>query len=119
MLEGGCFCKNVRFEMEENNYLTVDCHCTMCRRAHGAPYVTWIVVPNVHFRYTGQAPKALKSSTNGTRYFCPSCGTPIACVSTEHPDVIDIPIGSLDNPELFKPTEEIFVDTRLPWLHPL
>ena len=117
MLNGGCFCKSVRYSIDEAEYQSVDCHCSMCRRAHSAPYVTWIVVPVEKFRYTAEAPTTLKSSKNGTRCFCKSCGTHVACVSTEHPEVIDIPVGSLDDPGRCPPTIEIFADTKLSWVH--
>jgi hypothetical protein len=116
VIEGGCFCGNVRYALDDSDYLSADCHCTMCRRIHSAPYVTWLVVPVEKFRYTADTPKALQSSAHGTRYFCPACGSHVACMNTEHPDIIDIPVGSLDHPEKAPPTSEIFSDTRLPWL---
>ena len=45
MIEGGCFCKRIRYAIDDGEYLTANCHCTMCRRVHAAPYVTWLVVP--------------------------------------------------------------------------
>jgi hypothetical protein len=116
MIEGGCFCRNIRYAIDDGAYLSVDCHCTMCRRIHSAPYVTWMVVPTEKFRYTGPSPSNLKSSTNGTRYFCPSCGSHVACMNVEHPEIIDIPVGSLDSPESTPPTAEIYGDTRLSWV---
>ncbi|MGH8595133.1 MAG: GFA family protein [Gammaproteobacteria bacterium] len=117
MIEGGCFCGKVRYAIEEGAYRSVDCHCTMCRHIHAAPYVTWIVVPAHQFNYGTEAPTRLASSANGTRYFCPSCGTHVACINTEHPELVDVSVGSLDFPETFNPTAEIFTDTRLSWVH--
>jgi hypothetical protein len=94
-----------------------NCHCTMCRRTSGAPYVTWLVVPADQFQYTLGAPKELKSSTDGTRFFCDSCGTPVACVNTSHPEIVDVTLGSLDEPDRFLPTFEVFEDTRLSFVH--
>jgi hypothetical protein len=117
MLDGGCFCKRVRYTIEDATYTSVNCHCSMCRHAHSAPYVTWIVVPIENFQYTAEAPVTLQSSKHGTRSFCKSCGTHVACVSAEHPEVIDIPVGSLDDPERHPPTGEMFSDTKLSWVH--
>ena len=116
MIQGGCFCKKVRYEIEDAEYLTVNCHCTMCRHTHSALYVTWMVVDADKHRYITGAPARLESSEQGTRYFCSGCGTHVACVNAEYPEIIDIPVGSLDEPERFKPTKEVFSDTRLPWL---
>ena len=116
MIQGGCFCGKIRYEIEEEKYECLDCHCTMCRRAHSAPYVTWMVVPKEKHRYTGEAPKTLESSKHGARYFCSSCGTHVACDNTGLPEIIDIPVGSLDQPDNFQPTSEVFRGTRLPWI---
>jgi hypothetical protein len=75
-----------------------------------------MVVPLEKFSYTAEEPVALQSSKHGTRYFCGSCGCHVACINTEHPDIIDIPVGSLDKPEAYPPTSEIFADTKLSWI---
>ncbi|MDZ7685306.1 MAG: GFA family protein [Gammaproteobacteria bacterium] len=113
MITGGCFCGSVRYEFAEGDHLSVNCHCTMCRRLHGAPFVTWLVVPFEQFRYTQGEPVAYASSDDGTRFRCGDCGAPLACVNNTHPEIIDIAVGSLDDPERFPPTREIFADTRL------
>jgi len=115
MIEGGCFCKRVRYSIDVGTYLCANCHCTMCRRVHAAPYVTWLVVPVEHFRYTGDAPEEFASSYDGARYFCTTCGTHVACVNAAHPEVIDITVGSLNAPEAAEPTFDVFTDTRLAW----
>jgi hypothetical protein len=115
-IDGGCFCGDVRFAIQPGEYVTANCHCTMCRRVHAAPYVTWLVVPVERFRYTAGAPTELKSSGDGTRYFCRRCGTHLACVNASHPDVIDVTLGSLDAPHAFTPTLDVYADTRLPWV---
>jgi hypothetical protein len=114
MIEGGCFCGRVRYAIDDGDYLSANCHCTMCRRIHAAPFVTWLVVPVVKFRYTQARPMTLVSSAEGTRYYCPACGTHLACVNASHPDVVDVTVGSLDAPAAFPPTLEVFADTRLP-----
>ena len=115
-IDGGCFCGAVRFAIDAGAYLTVNCHCTMCRRVHAAPYVTWLVVPVERFRYTRGAPAELQSSADGTRYFCNRCGTHVGCVNASHPEYYDVSLCSLDAPDAFAPTREFFADTRLPWV---
>lgn len=116
MINGGCFCGAIRYQIDEDDLLVANCHCTMCRRTSGAPYVTWLIVHENNFRYTQGTPKLLKSSDEGTRFFCSDCGTPIVCQSSAHPERVDITLGSLDHPEKYTPTMEGFTDTRLPWV---
>ena len=113
MIEGGCFCGQIRYVIEAGTYRAVNCHCTMCRRIHAAPYVSWLVVPARQFRYMSGKPTDLRSSERGTRYFCGTCGTHVACVNSSHPDIVDVAIGSLDQPGAFEPSMEVFADTRL------
>ena len=114
--EGGCFCGAIRYRFSGEDIPCADCHCTMCRRTSGAPYVSWLVVPATTFAYTRGEPRTLKSSDDGTRYFRGDCGTPVACINQTHPEVVDITLGSLDDPEAFTPIHTVFEDTRLSYV---
>lgn len=118
MIGGGCFCKQIRYAIDDGAYLSVNCHCTMCRHIHAAPYVGWLVVPVDRFRYESAMPARLESSAKGVRYYCSKCGTHVACVNASHPEIIDVSLGSLDAPEVFPPRASFFEDTRLPWVPP-
>lgn len=115
-VNGGCFCGSIRYEFDEGQYPVANCHCSMCRKTSGAPYVTWIVVKDTAFRYTSGTPRKLQSSEAGTRYFCSDCGTPVVCVSSNHPEIVDVTLGSLDHPDEFAPTMDVYEDSRLAWL---
>ena len=87
-----------------------------CRKASAAPYVTWLVVPSKKFSFTSGTPAELESSVSGRRYFCAACGTPLTCTNDEHEGIVDVTVGSLDQPENFPPTIKIHYDTQLPWV---
>lgn len=114
-ITGGCFCGALRYCIERVEQVA-NCHCSMCRRTSGAPFVSWLVVPRETFAYTQGAPAHLKSSERGDRYFCPACGTPIACVIASQPHHIDITLGSLDQPKRFTPSVDVHRRGRLPWV---
>src|SRR2546422_8604105 len=42
---GSCFCGTVRFSARLPSLFCGHCHCSRCRRSHGAGYVTWFAVP--------------------------------------------------------------------------
>ncbi len=117
IISGGCFCGAVRYQFHEGEHPVANCHCSMCRKTSGAPFVTWLVIPAAQFEYTAGKPALLQSSDAGTRYFCDQCGTPVVCLSSKHPEIVDVTLGSVDHPEQFAPTMDVFTDTRLAWLH--
>ena len=41
-VRGACLCGAVRFEIRLPALFCAHCHCSICRRAHGAGYVTWV-----------------------------------------------------------------------------
>ena len=121
-IEGGCFCGKIRFQIDGEIRKVLNCHCSMCRRTSGAPFVSWLLVPIKNFSYLSEEPKHLQSSELGERWFCDNCGTPIACIvhSDKAPDkkpkYIDITLGSLDEPGVFVPDGDFHEDTKLKWL---
>lgn len=54
IIEGGCLCGAVRYVITLPTKWCAHCHCSMCRRAHGAAFVTWAGVPSQSF--TGMKP---------------------------------------------------------------
>jgi hypothetical protein len=114
-IAGGCFCGALRYRIERVEQVA-NCHCSLCRRTSGAPFVTWLVVPREAFAWTLGTPAHLQSSARGERWFCAACGTPIACRVAAQPDHIDITLGSLDHPDRFTPALDVHRRSRLPWV---
>lgn len=116
-ISGKCFCGAVRFELDLPTLFCAHCHCSMCRRLHGAAFVTWLGVPYAQFRLV-QGDTELtrfRSSEHGTRSFCRQCGSSLFCESTNHPAWIDIVLANLDGPIDRTPEMHIFVDDGVPW----
>ena len=114
--EGGCFCGSVRYSFESYNYPSANCHCSMCRRTSGAAFLSWMAVPLTAFEYKKGSPKKLISSNQGSRNFCQDCGTPLTCLLDEYPKYIYVTICSLDNPQDFEPSGDLYVEDMLNWI---
>jgi len=117
LIQGGCYCRAIRYEIEPGDSQVVNCHCSMCRRTSGAPFVTWILLSSEQFELSVGQPTVLKSSDHGTRWFCDRCGTPISFQSSKRPGKIDVTVCSLDDPNSCRPTEDLYVEGRLEWAH--
>jgi hypothetical protein len=112
---GRCLCGEVRYEVGDEFFAVVHCHCSMCRKHHGTPFATWAVVPASHYRLTHGAGSIVRyeSSPGVHRAFCGRCGsvTPEPTPSAEH---VVVPAGNLEG-ELPKPQLRMFVGSRAPW----
>lgn len=117
-IEGGCMCGKVRYMLTTVPTFSTVCHCSDCRHASGAHLVAWVTVPVQHFVVSEGEPNHYQSSPNVLRTFCSTCGTTLTFRHEEHSSGIDITTGSLDNPEQFPPTKDVFVRDKLSWVEP-
>ena len=114
--EGGCLCGAIRYRIAGPVSPAVHCHCTTCRRASGAPLVTWVVANQGDFRVTKGEPAVYRSSEHGERAFCRGCGAQLTFRTSRRPDDVDITVGSLDRPERHPPDHHIWAENRVTWL---
>lgn len=118
---GGCSCGAIIYEIDLPTLACGHCHCSMCRRPHGASYVTWGIVPAEQFRVTSGAEqlKTYKSSAHGRRQFCGVCGSQLFCwhegSDGAPPKVIDVTIASLHGDIDRRPQAHYFYDSRATW----
>ena len=112
---GGCLCGTVRYRITGDPVARTLCHCRSCRLASGAPSLAWAVVRVGDLHHDGQRPAEFESSPGVFRGFCARCGTSLTWRSADKPATIDLTTASLDAPDAFPPTKEIWVEHRLAW----
>jgi hypothetical protein len=90
----------------------------MCRRNHGAGFVTWFAVPRGQLSIDGGGALLTRfaSSDHGTRSFCGRCGSSLFCESSRHPDQIDVVLANMDGPIDRPPQAHIYFDDRAEWV---
>ena len=113
-LTGGCQCGAVRYALTAQPRGAGICHCRMCQKAGGAPFMAFTGVRQAHFSFTRGAPALYRSSEIAERGFCAVCGTPLTYRLLGH-DGINVTIGSLDRPADVAPSEQFGVESVLPW----
>ena len=81
---GSCLCGRVRFEATMPSIFCAHCHCSICRRSHGAGFVTWFSVPKIQLRIVAGESELVRfqSTDHGTRSFCGTCGSSLFFEST-------------------------------------
>lgn len=116
MLKGGCFCGAIRYEAAGTPLQETNCHCSICRRTTGAPFVAWFSVARPGFRMVQGAPLRFRSTAKATRTFCPRCGTQLTFERDDTPDEIDVTTSSLDDPNRLPPHDHTYTSSKLGWV---
>jgi len=111
---GSCLCGNVTWEITAEPFQAFNCHCKLCRKAHGAAFGTyWFLQPD-QFRWTSKTDGIVqyRSSHLLTRSFCGTCGSVVPYPS-ERRDIVVTLGGCHDDGR--KSDCEIFVAHKAPW----
>jgi hypothetical protein len=95
------------------------CHCTMCRRAHGAAFVTWcgcvedrvVVIGADHL-------VSYRSSGEATRQRCKVCGAQVFFRGDRWPGEVHVARALFpDDVGGQEPQVHVFFADKAPWVH--
>ncbi len=115
-VHGSCLCGEVTFAADPPFAMMASCHCSMCRKAHGAAFATYLLVDAASFRWLGGTEHVLRyvSSPGAHRASCTRCGS---VVPYEAPDAGPwyVPAGLLDDDPGVRSQANIFVASKAPW----
>lgn len=114
---GSCKCGAIQFQIDQEPVWTGYCHCGDCRKATGAPVSAFVIFKKEDVQWSGDARREHKPSSEVTRSFCGTCGSPISYEHTQWPDRIDLSTGLFDDVAALVPTEHIWCANKLPWLN--
>ena len=114
-IRGSCLCGAVSFEVDPPFPWMGHCHCSMCRKAHGAAFATHVEVDATRFRGLDNAKAILRyeSSQGVFRTFCGRCGAITPDGPASGP--VFVPAGLLDDDPQIRPQTHIFVASKAPW----
>lgn len=117
-VSGGCLCGAVVFELKLPSNWCAHCHCSMCRKAHGAGYVTWVGVDSTRFTLKkGDHHLNWYSSSPGARRgFCSTCGSTMLFESERWAGETHVSLACLEGPIDRKPRANAFFDTHVGWM---
>ncbi|MGH8134737.1 MAG: GFA family protein [Steroidobacteraceae bacterium] len=116
MYTGSCLCGTVRYEVAGPFAMMANCHCSMCRKHHGAMFSTFISAPDSGFRWASgeENIEIYASSEHGRRPFCRSCGSVTPMLLTAM-NLVLIPAGNLQEDPGRRPEMHMFTGSRAPW----
>lgn len=98
-ITGGCLCGAVRFRVTAKPVAAYYCHCTMCQRDGGGPFMAGATVPIEAFAFTKGEPRAYESSPGFVRLSCGECGSSLGFQAKNSPKWADFTPGVPGRPE--------------------
>ncbi|MBB3950882.1 GFA family protein [Aureimonas jatrophae] len=104
---GGCLCGDVRIAAAGAPNRVGLCHCLDCRKHTGSLFHATAIFP--------QDAVTIEGATRdyAGRFFCARCGSTVFGRSG---DEIELGLGTLDAPDQFAPTYELWTVRRESWL---
>lgn len=112
---GHCLCGAIEYAFSGDPLWTAHCHCESCRRATSSAFATYVGVGLNQFQYLKGEPASYQSSPGVARYFCSTCGSPLAFVGDRWPGEIHLYAGSLEKPDAIEPRGHVHVAEQLHW----
>jgi hypothetical protein len=117
MVKGSCLCGGVQYEIDGEMQLMANCHCSMCRKHHGAPFVSFVGVNGSDFHWVKGEDLLVsyQSSPTNARAFCRVCGSSLPNPGPAG-EIFYLPAGTLDDDPGARPAGHIFVGSKAPWV---
>jgi hypothetical protein len=115
---GSCLCGAIKYEVDFIEPRMGHCHCSMCRKFHGAAFATLGEAKSENFRWIeGNALLTSYTARNGTiRRFCKMCGSSMTFTpSNDTGELIEFSLGTLDSDIPIRPDAHIFVGSKANW----
>jgi hypothetical protein len=115
-IRGSCLCGAVRYSLHGPAQFINHCHCSMCRKAHGAAFGSFLHGDGAHFRWDRgeDSVRSYRSSADSFRCFCTVCGSNLPVLEDDGAHVC-IPAGTLDGDPGVRPVVHIHTASKAAW----
>ncbi|MEZ9387486.1 GFA family protein [Vibrio lentus] len=114
--KGSCLCRSVRFAVDGFNEKAANCHCSMCRKFHGAAFGTLVGVQGLNWLSGRDLLKEFVASNGAIRTFCSNCGSSLGFrVQGEPLENIELAISTFDVDIPVKIDAQIYTNYKANW----
>ncbi|WP_108125251.1 GFA family protein [Saccharospirillum mangrovi] len=115
-----CLCGGVKIRAVLQPNTASHCHCSMCRKQHGAAFGSYInvKVDDLVYEQGEDLVQMYRSSDIASRAFCRVCGSTLLFIDHERPGIVGLALGILDDEPDTRPVEHIFYADRPSWSGP-
>ncbi len=116
--DGACLCGALRFRIAAPTKWCAHCHCSLCQRAHGAAFGTWVGVAVEQFEIlAGDTLIWFASTAEARRGFCSRCGSSLLFESRRWPGEIHVVRAALPGEIDRPPSGHAFASSAVSWYH--
>lgn len=112
---GSCFCGNVHYTVQLPVKWHAHCHCSMCRRIHGAAFVTWFGVECGRATFDERDVIWYQSSPDAERGRCRHCASPLFFRSKRWLGELHIVTASLKSRLDRAPEAHVYYADKVDW----
>ena len=114
MAHASCLCGAVTWHTTGALQFMTHCHCSRCRKAHGAAFATFVGCPSDGLSVRGTEHIGRWESSPGFfRTFCRRCGSVMPGDPFE--GSVFLPVGNFDDDPGVRAIAHIFVASKAPW----
>ena len=96
------------------------CHCLACQQRTGSAFAAQVRFPAGQVTVTGETRSWARTADSGRvidYHFCPVCGSTVAYVAREMPELVAVPIGAFADPKAFPaPWVEEYPERKFSWI---
>jgi len=110
MASGSCLCGAIEFTLSGEFSNMTHCHCSMCRKIHGAQFATYFRADSITYNQGQEFIQQHQSSPGFMRSFCNQCGSALPENSTTGEGVY-VPAGLMNDDPGIKPEAHIFAES--------
>ena len=112
-----CLCGDVTVQASLPSKWVAHCHCSLCRRAHGAAFVTWVGMEATHCGIEDAQGhlRWYRSSPGAERGFCSRCGSMLFFRSERWPGELHIALAHFTTPVDRAPQVHAYWQDHVEW----
>jgi hypothetical protein len=119
-VDGGCFCRALRYRLTSRPMFVHCCHCRDCQKQTGTAFVLNAIIERDRIiQIAGEPAPVAVPTDSGRRTASFVCGVPVGDVERIYgalPALRFVRVGTLDEPAPIAPDVHIFTRSKLPWV---
>lgn len=112
--KGSCLCGQVTFSVASIGNTATHCHCTMCRKFHGAAFGTLVSVNGLQWLKGQEHLQHFKAPNGTVRTFCNTCGSSLGFRNARGGE-FEFAIATFDDPIPVHVSAHIYTAYRAHW----